>query len=49
MTLTDEQVTEILGPKCPDCGWRRGQHRPGGKWLTRCPRYVPTVNTEEAS
>lgn len=44
MTLDDATATEALGPKCPDCGWRRGQHRPavafsGEQWLTACPRY----------
>jgi hypothetical protein len=47
MTLTDAELTDLFGPKCPDCGWRRGQHRPDGQWLTRCPRYAPTDTTEE--
>jgi hypothetical protein len=46
VSLTDEQVTEILGPKCPDCGWRRGQHRPGRDIFgDPCPRWTDT--TEE--
>lgn len=44
MNVDDATATEILGPKCPDCGERRGQHRPpaafsGEQWLTACPRY----------
>lgn len=35
-TDTDEDITETLGPKCPDCGWRRGRHRPGGEFTVAC-------------
>lgn len=38
--MTDEQITQIMGPKCPECGWRRGQHRPGNRWQEPCPQYV---------
>lgn len=28
----------VLGPPCPDCGWRRGLHRPAVLgWLDACP------------
>ena len=33
MPLSDAEATELLGPKCPDCGWRRGWHNPS------CPQY----------
>lgn len=41
--MNDEELTAILGPKCPHCGWRGGKHRPrsewnGTVWLTACPR-----------
>jgi hypothetical protein len=28
VTLTDEWLTGMFGPKCPECGWREGKHRP---------------------
>jgi hypothetical protein len=41
--LSDADLTRILGPKCPDCGWRRGQHRPAapGMGMTACPQETP--------
>jgi hypothetical protein len=40
VTLDDAALTAILGAKCPDCGWRRGAHRPAGDLLgPECPRY----------
>lgn len=38
--LTAKTIDEMFGPRCPDCGWRRGQHRPAGQWLTPCPRLT---------
>ena len=35
--MTDEALTEILGPKCPDCGHRRQQHRQRTAWQDPCP------------
>ena len=36
--MTDADLTEILGPKCPACGWRGGKHRPAaGALLDACP------------
>lgn len=32
MPLSDAEATELLGPKCLDCGWRRG-------WVPSCPHY----------
>ncbi len=26
--MSDAELTEVLGEKCPECGWRRGDHRP---------------------
>lgn len=41
MTLTDAELTELFGPKCPDCGWRSGRHKPGGEFLgDPCPRWT---------
>jgi hypothetical protein len=38
--LDDETLTELLGPACPDCSWRMGQHRPSGQFVgPACPRY----------
>lgn len=28
MPLSDAEATEMLGPKCGGCGWRRGWHAP---------------------
>jgi hypothetical protein len=37
--ITDETATAILGPACPSCGWRRGNHRPAapGMGVEGCP------------
>lgn len=48
MSLDDATLTEILGPKCPDCGWRRGQHRPAGEFVAPCPTLAPPVPTAAA-
>lgn len=38
--LSDEDLTEIFGPKCRDCGWRRDLHQPGGEhWSDPCPQW----------
>jgi hypothetical protein len=29
----DTALTDLLGEKCPDCGWRQGHHKPGGELL----------------
>lgn len=34
----DDALTELLGEKCPDCGYRRGTHRAGaGTLIVPCP------------
>ncbi len=45
--MTDEALTEVLGAKCPACGWRRGQHRPGSQWQEPCPE-LGEDSTQEA-
>lgn len=37
--MTDEELTELFGPKCPECGWRRGEHRRATQTgsLAECP------------
>jgi len=35
--LSEETATAMFGPQCPDCGWRRGRHRPAGAWTAPCP------------
>jgi hypothetical protein len=37
---TDAELTDILGPKCPDCGWRRGLHRPWSEQFEACPQWT---------
>jgi hypothetical protein len=32
----DAELTKVLGPKCPACGHRGGQHRPKTEWLEGC-------------
>lgn len=44
---TSAEVTEILGPKCPHCGWRRGAHRPQLLDWPPCPGWIPGQNKEE--
>ena len=34
--LDDEPLTEMLGPKCPSCGWRRRTHRPASTYFDAC-------------
>jgi hypothetical protein len=36
--LLDADLTVLLGPKCPSCGWRGGQHRPHAEAFAACPR-----------
>jgi hypothetical protein len=36
--LTAAQADETLGDQCPECGWTRGRHRPGGAYLVACER-----------
>ena len=46
--MDDVEYTDILGPKCPDCGWRqrpddasRIWHRPPVFGTDPCPHWVP--------
>ncbi|GAB6903938.1 hypothetical protein JCM9957A_70320 [Kineosporia succinea] len=35
--LSDEDLTSLMGPKCPECGWRGGEHRKTvGEWVVAC-------------
>lgn len=40
--LPAAQYDDLLGPKCPACGWRRGQHRPASTYLALCPAITRT-------
>jgi hypothetical protein len=46
MDLTDDNVTAILGEKCPVCGWRGGRHRPAVGRYEACPHWVPEPDDE---
>jgi hypothetical protein len=35
--LTGSEIDALLGPVCPHCGWRRGNHRPASVLLAPCP------------
>lgn len=44
--LPDAIFTDALGPKCPECGWRRGAHRPAitiGEPVPACPHHQDAV------
>lgn len=41
LAITDAAATAILGPKCPQCGWRRGWHRGPLAGQDPCPHYDP--------
>lgn len=44
-SMGDAQYTAILGPKCPDCGWRstaeQPTHRPFSAAFEACPHWTP--------
>jgi hypothetical protein len=44
----DADLTKILGPRCPDCGWRSGQHRPQAASFDACPQWVPPAGDDAA-
>lgn len=54
--ISDETATELMGPKCEDCGWRQHpdkppRHRPAipTTGVDACPKWTPPPAEEEAT